>query len=132
MKIDFKTKLNLSVDYSSKKPKGFDYDSRSSSCNLKYSLNLNIAQWGIANSWFSVDKQGIEFNLDLIEGESEFSKSFLFVFKLESIDVDTTSNSLLLNSNNDICPKEIIINIKEIKQLNNYEFEAKGSGILVF
>lgn len=124
----FKTKVNIEVDYSSEKPEGFEYESRSSKAFIEYFISLDMREWGIKEISAYASKQDIEISLDLLDEKNEDPEEYTFKIEIEEIDVDTDDLSL----NSGIYPKELNIELKEIKKIGPNLFTASAIGTLVF
>lgn len=124
----FQTEVELDIDYDSATPDGFEYESRSSSAEISYSVYLECRSWGIKNMGYIMHDQEICFNLDLVKKEEEDSESYSFKVKISKMTVDTD----YVNFNQgDVCPSKLIIELTNIQRDGNI-FTADGTGSLEF
>ena len=126
MSYDFKTKVEVSIDYDSVKPKGYSYESRRSEAQIAYRMDLELREWGLKNIIFTMPEQEISCYVELQKDDQEDYESYLFKIKLEDKNIESPEDI----SFGDISPNELNIEIKEIIQIDNFIFEAKGKAIL--
>lgn len=130
--MDFETQVHVEIRYSSVTHTRFDYESRNSTSNIIYNMDIEYKSWGINGFQVSVPDQKIIIDLDFIEKDNEDTKTRTIEISLSDIHVnlDLSDNSFQLNKA--ICPQTLEIEITEIELKDEYTFIAKGTGSLSF
>lgn len=124
----FKTKVKVEVSYDSEKPEGFEYDSREDHANIEYFVSIDMREWGIKDISTYASAQDVELNLQLQSNKDEDSEEYTFKIEIEEINVETDDVSL----NSGVCPKELTLDLKDIKKIGPKLFTASAKGILIF
>jgi hypothetical protein len=128
----FTTKVEIEIDYSSKAPAGFSFESRSASAVIKYGIIVEMRTWGIKDISFWVPEQEINIVLELVENGDENPESFDCKVFLKECKIEVGTVSL----KSGVCPNSLTLNISRYKMIPSssryLEFEAEAEGNLVF
>jgi hypothetical protein len=124
MEENFRTKVEVEIDYDSEKPKGFDYNSRSSHAMIAYAVNICLRDWGIKGISFLMKDQVIQCSIELIDESSAEGDwdSYNFEITLKNNEVEVPSISL----NSDIFPDQLSVCLENIQKVSRTEFTAEA------
>lgn len=125
---NFKTNVEIEIEYDSVKPEGLDYESRTSHGRVNYQFILELREWGIKTLSFLVPSQEISLDLELLKDEDEDYEEYSFKVKLTEIDVEGPEEV----GAGDICPHTLNLTLTEIVKTGERSFEAKATGTLHF
>lgn len=127
---DFKINVETEIDYDSKKPEGYEYESRYMRTDIKYHFDLELREWGIKNFSFYVPDQEIELEIELQPQNSEDFETSYVTFKLNLHDIETELPENF--SRGDIYPQSLTLEIEEITKVKEGVFQGKATGSLSF
>jgi hypothetical protein len=127
--FDFTTNVEVEIDTDSQLPPGFIYDSRFSNAKVNYRLYLDLKTTGISGVGFIAPDQEIIFSLELIKDGQEDTETYDFKVKICNLEVE--ADKIVFNEG-EIEPEDIVIELKNIRQVDSNNFEAEADGILIF
>lgn len=129
LELNFKTDVDIEIDYDSVKPQGHEYEDRSSSADgVQYNVAITTRSWGISNISYYMIRQEISCYVTLQPNDSDDSESYLFKIKIEDCETEGPEDII----GRDLTASSLSLTLTEVNRIDDHTFEAKAKATLSF
>lgn len=128
MIFNFSSEVETRLDYDSKAPGNYKYESHYSKTVIKYTFAFNENSWGISNVSLFVQNQPVSLKVELQDPESGEGKEVSLELILNGIRVNAEEVKL----SRELCPRVLNLKIKEIREIKPGLYEGQAEGELEF